>query len=191
MYNFYIKNQNGKKNNIITTLLKKNDPLEIEEFERVFYKAFKNISDPSLEAVFDIDCSEKRIKTKIPYSNQEIMIARINSDIVAASAVNFNMKEPLQLEKYGFSIDKNEDSICEGLFVFNIHTNLQLFFAFKECFIKYLISQNIRKIYSTCSQKRIRGYRLLGFRDIEAYFFKGQKKYLLTMNLNIPENSAE
>jgi len=185
-------NQNVQQHNtIITKLLNKDDPLEIEEFERVFYKAFKNIADPSLEAVFDIDHSQRRIKTLIPYRNQEIMTARFEGSVIAASAVNFNMNAPLQLEKYGFSIDKTEDCICEGLFIFNVQPDLPFMFAFKERLLQYLISQNIRKVYSTCSQKRIRGYRLLGFTDIDMGFFNGQKKYLLTMNLNNPDKSAQ
>jgi hypothetical protein len=155
------------------------DPSEIAEFESALYDAFKNISDPSLEAIWDIDRSGRKIKTRIPYADQDIMVVRINGSIAAAASVNLNMGGTLQLEEFGFTIDKNEQNICEGLFIFNIHPDLALAIAFKKNFFEYLALRDIKKIYGTCSEKRIKGYRLLGFNDVEMRIFRDQKKYLL------------
>jgi hypothetical protein len=166
-----------------TSLLNKYDQSEMSEFERALFEAFKNVADPSLDAIWDIDRSEQKIKIRIPYADQEIMILRINGLIAAAASVNFNMSSKLQLEEFGFKINKDEKNICEGLFIFNIHPDLSLAMAFKKRLIEYLILRNIKKFYGTCSEKRIKGYRLLGFNDIETRIFNGQKKYLLIANL--------
>jgi hypothetical protein len=168
-------------------LLNKSNLTEIENFERAFFDAFENIADSSQKAIWDINYVEKTIKFRIPYNDIEIMTLKVDDTIVAASAINFNMKAGLQLEHFGFIINKNEIDICEALVLFNNYKDpknlLQLHAAFKKELFGYLVSQRIKKIFATCGQKRIRGYRFLGFKDIDMKQFNGQKKYLLCIEV--------
>jgi hypothetical protein len=168
-------------------LLNKSNLVEIENFERALFNAFETNLDPSLRAIWDINHSERKIKIGIPYSDIEIMTVKIGDTIMAASAINFNMNAGLQLEHFGFKINKKEIDICEALFIFNSYKDpknlLQLHNAFMKELFEYLVSRKITRLFSTCSQKRIRGYRFLGFKDIDMKLFNGQKKYLLCIEV--------
>jgi hypothetical protein len=165
-------------------LLNKNDPHEIEALERALFNSFKNSKDRSLEAIWDFNDSEQRIKIQIPYNDIEIMVALFDGSIVSGTAVNFNMSGRLQLEYFGFSIDKSEPGICEGLYLFNTYSDLNdLFFllsTFRKHLYEFLISRNVRKVYATCSRRRLRNYRFLGFKDID---MKLVNEHLLAMDI--------
>lgn len=167
-------------------LLDTDNMAQIEAYEKAVYSAFSRVVDSSLDLIWVIDRVNKRIKTGIDYPDQRIMVVRVNDDIVAGSAINLNMKKRLQLENFGFSIDKNENCICEGLLLFSNQILINdhfLMIDLKEKLFCYLKEQKIRKVYSTCSQKRIRNYRFLGFKDIDCKKSGDVRKYLLVYNI--------
>lgn len=172
-------------NQFTMRILNRNDPAEIEAYEKALYSAFSKVVDSSLELIWDIDTKKKRIKTRIPYDYQQIMVACIGEVIVGGSALNLNMNAKLQLEEFGFEIDKSEEGICEALLLFNNHMTLDsqiLLPQFKNSLLEYLHSKNIKKVYGTCSQRRIRSYRFLGFLDVDQRTVNNQKEYLLVVN---------
>ncbi|GAG10686.1 unnamed protein product, partial [marine sediment metagenome] len=93
---------------------------EIFAYERALYRAFSATESIILEQIWDFNKKEKRVRTKIPYSSQEIYTARIGGRIIAGAAMNYNIENTLQLEMIGFTIDKTEENICEGLALFNL-----------------------------------------------------------------------
>jgi hypothetical protein len=114
------------------------------------------------------------------------MVAETDGSIIAGSPLNFNMQEKPQLEYFDFKIDSSEPGICEGLLLFNTRISLNnhlILPQLKEPIIRFLKSQQIRKIYGTCSKRRLRNYRFLGFKDIDMKLINGVQKYLLVYNL--------
>lgn len=167
-------------------LLDTTNPEEIAAYEKTVYMAFSSVLDPSQEVMWNIDYPKKRLSTKIPYSSQKIMIAETEGSIIAGFALNFNMQKTLQLEYLGFKIDRNEPGICEGLLLFNTRLSLNshlVLSEIKEPLIRFLKSQQIKKAYGTCSKRRLRGYRFLGFKDIDTKTINGVQKYLLVYDL--------
>ncbi len=173
-------------NELTIRLLDTTNPDEIAAFENTVYMAFSSVIDPSLEVIWNIDYRKKRISTKIPYSSQKIMVVEIEGSIIAGFALNFNMQEKLQLEYFDFKIDKNEPGICEGLLLFNTQISLNnnlIFPEIREPLTSFLKSQQINKTYGTCSKRRIRGYRFLGFKDIDMKLVRGVPKFLMFYDL--------
>ncbi len=173
-------------NGLTVRLLDTTNPEEIAAYEKAVYMAFSSVQDPSQEIIWNIDYPKKRISTKIPYSSQKIIIAEIDGSIIAGFALNFNMQEKLQLEYLGFKIDRSEFGICEGLLLFNTQVSFNnhlILPEIKEPLIRFLKSQNIKKTYGTCNKKRIRGYRFLGFKDIDMKLISGIPEYLLVYEI--------
>jgi len=106
--------------------------------------------------------------------------------IISGVAVNVNSKETMQLEMMGFTIDKSGGGVCEGLGIFN----LQVFegvnpiiFLMRDFAFRRVKELDIKKLYGTCSEKKLRGYSILGWKPIDERIFYGEKKYLLEIPL--------
>ena len=159
---------------------------EVIKYERSLYRAFSNTDIKTLDAIWDFDKRHKRLRTKIPYPSQEVYIAKLDGAIIAGAAINFNMDEKLQLETFGFSVDKTGKHICEGLGIFSLQVfsglnpvALQL----RDTSYDILRGKGIKKVYGTCSQRRLRGYQIQGFTAIDELVFRGEKKYLLMTDI--------
>lgn len=169
-------------NGLTIRLLDTTIPEEIAAYEKAVYMAFSSVLDPTQEVMWNINYAKKRISTKIPYSSQKVMIAEIDGSIIAGFGLNFNMQEKLQLEYLGFKIDSSEPAICEGLLLFSTQISFNsypILYQIQEPLTSFLKSQHIKKVYGTCSKRRIRGYRFLGFKDIDMKLINGVQKYLM------------
>ncbi len=179
-------NHNPLMSNLKFTTLDITNFDEVTNYERAMYRAFSSTDIRTLDEIWDFDIPNKRIKTKIPYESQEVYIAKLNGLIIAGAAINLNTEEKFQLETYGFSINKTEKHICEGLGIFN----LQIFSGINPVALQLrdysydiLRKKGIEKVYGTCSQRRLRGYQVQGFDVIDELVFKEEKKYLLMIRM--------
>ncbi|MBD3420624.1 MAG: hypothetical protein GF398_10955 [Chitinivibrionales bacterium] len=155
------------------------DEERVVAWERALYRAFN--SAELLELIWDVDRKNRRIKTRIPYASQLIVVGSVEDAVIAGMAINFNMADRLQLEMYGFSLDKQESGMCEGLCLFNsliFSGDSTVMFDMRDFMYEELRNRNITKTYGTCSENRIKGYRALGFRDIDRKVIDGHAKYL-------------
>jgi hypothetical protein len=164
------------------SILDTSDPSRVEQYEKSFFKAFYGINDSAMDLISDTDKTNKVMRTKLPYKDQAIFIADLNGAIVSAVAINRNLEDRLQLEMLGFSIDKKEAGIVEGLIVFN----LQTFFGMESIALKLkdfaqqkIDEWKIRKIYGTCSKRLLRGYQILGWKVIDEKTIGSTQEYLL------------
>ncbi len=167
---------------LVYTTLDITNEKDIVEYERAMFRAFQNTEIITLPEIWEYDRKAKRLRTKIPYRNQIIYIARLFDAIVAGTAINYNMHEPLQLEMIGFSIDKSDEHICEGLGVFCLqvfHETIPIGIQLKDYAFAQIAQKGIKTMYGTCSPKKLPGYVQLKFEVIDERVFKGEKKYLL------------
>jgi len=162
------------------------NPDEVASYEKALFRAFYNKNSPIESLIWDADVKAKRLTSKIPYKNQDIIIARLADLIIGGVAVNYAMQEKLQLELLGFEIDKTEPDICEGRALFNTHifdTSTLVALEMKEFMFNHLKKKNITKVYANCSEKRLRGYLILGWKEIGSKDFGALKAYLLQYTL--------
>ena len=78
----------------------------IKNYERALYRAFSDTDIRSIPYIADYDHRSRRLRSHIPYSDQRIFAARVRETVLAAVALNTNLNAPLQLETFGFTIDK-------------------------------------------------------------------------------------
>ncbi len=166
--------------------LDRGNPDEIADYERALFRAFEGTEIKTLAEIWDFDAKNRRLRARIPYRDQRISVARFHDALIAGVAVNINMHAPLQLELMGFSIDKEEPAICEGLGIFSLQvlagvTPVAL--GLRNHAFSRMREYGIRKTYGTCSSKKLRGYQLLGFKTIDQRVFKGEEKFLLEYSL--------
>lgn len=153
----------------------------IEEYESALYEAFKNTEIETLDQIWVFDHKKKKLRTKIPYKSQKIFIARNENRIVSGVAININIEELFQLEMMTFEVPK-EVGVAEGLGVFNMPSMsayMPVAILLKDYAFKIIEDMGIKVIYGTCSEKKLRGYKLLGWEPIDEKVFNGEKKYLL------------
>lgn len=172
-----------RKNFVFSVLDTASDAQRLS-YERALYRAF----GPSeiLERIWTIDRQSKRTVAKIPYDTQEIYTASTGERIVAAAAVNFRVGSPLQLELEGFSIDKAAPGVCEIIQMFcllDVMSSATLLRSFTRFFLEKLLVKGAKKMYGTCSERRVRPYQAIGLRVIGELVYKGEKVFLLEMDL--------
>jgi hypothetical protein len=168
------------------TILDTGNAEEIERFERTLYRVFGDDEPEVRRLIREYDHKNRRMRFKIPYASCEIYAAKIGRRIVSGVAMNYNMRDRLEIEMLGFTVDKSEPGICEGFALFNT----QMFFGrtlvaneFRKFVMEKLRARNVSKCYATCSAARLRGYRFLGWNDIDSREINGTTKYLLMQTL--------
>jgi hypothetical protein len=173
----------SSKGNFVFSVLDAANEADLHSYERSFYRAFGSAAN--LDRIWTIDHKNKRIITKIPYETQEIFAAKIGERIVAAAAINAGLANPLQLELEGFSIDKSAGGVCEIVHMFSLldlmggTPMLKLFTRF---FLEKLAAKNMKKLYGTCSERRVRPYRMIGLNVIGELTYNNEKIFLLELD---------
>jgi hypothetical protein len=129
-----------------------------------------------------IDHANKRIKTIVPYAVQRIVVAEENGEVIGALQINVAMEGELQLEKYGFSISREQNNAVEILTLFANKQMVGLKFVMVELVLyaeKILRPLNIKNIWATCDETRVIPYKTLGFHDVDVGWVNGQNKFLI------------
>jgi len=170
------------------SILDTNNKDEVANFERTLFQVFRDDEFEFRKLVREYDFENKRMRFKIPYSSLEIYIAKIGNKITSGVAVNYNTDSQFEVEMLGFTIDKNEKGICEGLGLFNT----QLFMGdmltaaeFRKYVLKQMLKREVTKCYGTCSQDKLRAYKFLGWKDIDSRVINGIKKYLIVTDVPV------
>ncbi len=171
---------------LFCTTLDTSNPEEIVAFEQAQYTAFEQTQIRTLDIIWECDHRHRRLKSRLPYDRQEVFVAWFERRIVAGFAVNRDLTGELQLEVTGFTVDKSEPDICEGIGLFCLQ-----FYAGDAVIIAELCDhalgrlreQGIRKMYGTCSVGRLRTYKMMGFELLDKTDFHGEQKCLILQDV--------
>lgn len=154
---------------------------KVLEYENALYRAFVNTEIKTLDQIWIFDHEKKRLRTIIPYDSQKIFVARNGDKLTSGIAININVNEMFQLEIQGFTIPKSK-GVAEGLGIFNFPELTEykpVALILKKYAFKIVRDLGICTVYSTCSQKKLRGYLFMGWKLLDEKTFRGEKKYLL------------
>ena len=110
-----------------TRRLDLSSPANRERFERAFYAGFEHITHNRIVRwLWDWDHDARRLRTRIPYSDQQIWsLHTADNDLWAAIAANTRLQQ-LQSAAFGFAVppDLAEDAragrVCEFLTIFAV-----------------------------------------------------------------------
>jgi hypothetical protein len=129
------------------------------------------------------DHKNKRCVLKTPYAKQFIMVAQLGKVIIAAVCANFDTKL-MQIELYGFTVDKSEKK-CEVLHIFNNSGSAGSGIIQKlgDIVLEKIKNDGYTKIYSTCSNFRVKQYEIMGFKIEQINETDNEKTYLMSMDI--------
>ena len=171
------------------SLLDHTDSGAVAQYERSLFRAFYPHYNQMFPLIWRIDRKERRLCSCIPYSDQDIIVGRLNGTIIAGAAINYAVHKRMQAEMLGFSIDKSQTGICEGRALFSLQIlagGVSVLANMGEFAYTYLDRRHIEKVYGTCSPKMLRGYRSLGFNVIGEGVVAQQRLYLLEKLVESP-----
>jgi hypothetical protein len=166
-------------------LLDHTNASDVYSYERAVYRSFCHVKN--LDHIWSIDHKTRTIRTKIPYEDQEVYIARLGERVVAGAALNFCLEKPFQLEMEGFTIDRSGNGYCEILQMFcqiDVAGGKPLLQELAEHFLGKLIARNVTRLYGTCSPKLVTRYRRVGLQVIGERVHHGEKVFLLEINFD-------
>jgi hypothetical protein len=168
---------------VIIRELDTSDENDLKIYEEALYKAF--FFDRRIVEYIDsfYDHKNKRCCLKIPYSRQFIMVAQLGKVIISAVCANFDI-ELMQIELYGFKVDKNEN-VCEILHIFNNSgsSGTAIIRKLGNIVLEKIKNNGYKKIYSTCSEYRVRQYDNMGFKIVGVNEIDNEKGYLMLMDI--------
>lgn len=172
-------------------LLDSNDSESVAMYERALFRAFYPMDDPLLERLRKADRGLQRMKLCIPYQDMDVFIARFDGNIIAGAAINYNCSAPMQLEQCGFTINKLREGVCEGLAIFNLRSfadHRPVMFELGALIHTELRRKKMKVIYGTCAPRLLKGYQLLGFREIAHRKLTSSTIHLLEKNVDSEGN---
>ena len=170
------------------TQLNLNDQDAMVKYEKTLYRAFSDSDIQSLDLIWNMDHKARRIRTKVPYTNQEVFVLTFvgGTRFQAGLAVNFGMENRLQLEMTGFKIGGSREHLCEALYLFSLADSRMgemILNALGKSVFDRMRQKGIKVVYGTCSEKRLRQYMGIGFDKVDERELKGERKYLLRMDV--------
>ena len=170
-----------------TRLLDLQDAGEIEQFERGFYTAFSHATHNRLVRwLWDWDHAAKRLRTRIPYSEQRIWaLTAGDGSLTGAIAVNVALRS-LQAAAYGFAIPVGlaAERACEFLTFFEV-SNFSLsgkHALWTELFDDLRVEGRTHAL-ATTSPKVLPMYRRMGVDVIGEAELAGEVRYFLQFDL--------
>ena len=157
---------------------------DIRAFEKAQYRAFEGSSIQSLEEIWHIDHTQKRIAPRISYEKLLITVVENTHTLIGAMVMHLDLSGELQLNHFGFDIDRSSPHIAEGLAIFSlapiINGTVPLF-VLRDYTNPLLYAMGLRTLYGTCSKSKLKGYQLLGFTIEQTTIYKGEEKFLLSI----------
>jgi hypothetical protein len=169
------------------------DPAQVAEYERHFYQAFAALTDNTLvRLIWDWDDAAKRVRTRIPYTEQVIYCLRDDlGRLAGAMAVNLSPGTALQSAGFGFlppvahaQSSAPEGRYCEFMNLMATPHHRGQVRATHQAFIRGfcyadLVSRGFGAAYSTCTRRRLRAYQLFGAMVLDETVIQGEARYFL------------
>jgi hypothetical protein len=167
------------------------DPTRAEEvrlYEEAFYQAFFPRSNAGIRAIWLWDDGAKRLKTKIPYEDQDIFVIKNpEGQVETGFAVNTAVRE-FQSGAYGFARPMDERWV-EVLAVFNLGKGAQkLIQAAVEKSHQVLLARNYERfyVYATCAPYSLKWNLKRGWEIVEKREKDSVVRYFLRMLITKP-----
>lgn len=158
------------------------DDEDIVCYERAMYRAFRSYPEAVFTNLWVFDHANARTRTLLPYDGQRIVAADVDGKLVGAVALNLNMESVLQVERYGFSVPKEQGRTAEGLALFSNRLLVGrevVLVRLVEAADRLLRNLAITTLWGSCDRRHLLGYLQVGFRNIGKVHFNGEDEFLL------------
>ncbi|MDH3973341.1 MAG: hypothetical protein OEV42_03585 [Deltaproteobacteria bacterium] len=167
-------------------LLDTSNPVALRDYEERFYQAFIKLEKQALiRQIWRFDDQNRRIETKIPYSDQAIFNFLEKDHIFGAVACNVGQKK-FQYSEYGFHFSTNKDNetirICEILTLFSTKNIIHGKKGIKVC--QMLFKHGFTDVLATTAPRPLPLHkRILKFDVIDTTVIDGETRYFIHINL--------
>ena len=163
------------------------DDRQVTEYERHFYDAYAGLADNKLaRLIWEWDDTRRRLRTRIPYSDQVIYSARDpRGRLAVAMAVNLCYPAEFQAAAFGFPRAGGAKArYCEILNVITtVHHNETARATYGSFISGFgysdLVAHGFEVAYATCTRRRLRPYQRLGAQVLAETSIDGEVRYFL------------
>ena len=163
-------------------LLDTSDPIALRRYEERFYQAYINLEKQALiRQLWKFDDQNKRIQTKIPYTDQAIF--NIVEKDHAFGAITFNVGEKqFQYSEYGFHFSSKEKKTCEVLTMFSEKNKIGIEMWIPTC--QLLFDHGFTDLLATTAPRLLPLYkRVFKFDVIDSNVIDGETRYFIHLHL--------
>jgi hypothetical protein len=166
-------------------LLNLQDPIEVNEFEQAFFKAFAHQAQSELShRIWRWDHDNERISLRLDQDTVRIFVTRgEDRQLQKVLAINTDM-EAMQCHHFGFHAPASDIPACEiaALFSQNDHSILHL-----HDFLKHtgtmLHQMGFKRSYTTCAPPLLHFYQAMGGTLIDTKIINLETRHFLHFDL--------
>lgn len=164
------------------TILKSEE--DLISHEKLLYRNFYR-NYPAYSRKFFTLVDKNRLKPNIPYRSQVICALKHAGMLNCVASFCVNPEEIFVVESMGFKIEKNVTT-CEVLHFYSKFSETFNLEAYKKLFtfsITEMMKKNFRTMYSSCSEKFNKFYKVIGFDIVDSILFEGEKEFLIKYDI--------
>ncbi len=156
----------------------------VREYEQAFYEAFAPLTENRLiRRLWEWDDASRRLRTRVPYTEQVVYLERAGGALTAALAVNVELRL-LQAAAYGFALPRPAPPCCEILTFFAVRGRDgagRARFFWEECG-RDLLRRGLRVGYGTCARRPLAGYLRAGAELLAQARIEGEERFFLRLD---------
>jgi hypothetical protein len=163
------------------------DPIQVAAYERAFFSVFEPITHNRLiRWLWDWDDAAKRLRTRVPYDEQTVLIERDESGEVRRALAIGTKLETLQAAEYGFKIPVGPEC-CESLAFFTVgDRRFEGTRRFYNACRQRLLERGFRTMYATGAPRILRLHQFVGGELLESREIEGEIRNFVRIQLSWP-----
>jgi hypothetical protein len=136
---------------------------DVRAYEEGFYRAFLPVSNPGTRAIWDWDDDARRLRTRVPYEEQEVFFARDEAGRIDTACAFDVAGRAFQAGAYGFRRPPEEPRWVENLTIFNSARGRQASLVCSEHARRHFAERGYVHAYATCAPRVLALHRRQGW----------------------------
>ncbi len=164
-----------------------NDPATIEHYERLIYRSFSVVEKQALlRRLWSWDDADKRIRTRIPYSDQRLYYMAGERGVTTGLSVNVALHRQ-QCATFGFQIPSDAPQPVEFLAMFSLPAqDLRAWCELTAAVWQDLAKDGYRSGWATTAPKPLPFYRRMGATLRDSAVIDGEERLLFSFDISQP-----
>jgi hypothetical protein len=152
---------------------------DIRGYEEAFYQAFLPIDNPGIREIWLWDDAARRLRTKVSYSEQQILITRSPAGIITGGLAFNTAGRVFQSAEYGFDRPAAEPPWVEVLTSFHTATDRLLARRVAGHARCLLAAHGASCAYGTCSARILKVRQRAGWQSVAERHQHGVTRFLI------------
>lgn len=159
---------------------------DVRAFEEGFYRAFLPVSNSGTRAIWHWDDHARRLRTRVPYEEQEVFFVRDATGRIATACAFDVAGRAFQAGAYGFPRPADAPRWVENLTIFNSARGRRAYLACSEIARRHFAERGYVFAFATCAPRVLALHQRQGWEVREQREALGVVRYFIRREVARP-----